>query len=170
MAIDPPDLNALADTRTLPGRKVVYGMFAFAVTMIGVLFLYWELYTRPFRPLQAAIAAEFPDSSPRAIGGKPKSHLPNSPAILRLIVRIDWDPREDERRAREMANRLAVIAGETLTLSDYERLEVFLMHRRPEQATITWSLDAPLKALPLPLDGAAPEGAKLKVTEGVEGS
>lgn len=166
----PPDLNALDGVRTVPGRKVVAGMFAFAVAMIGLLFLYWELYTRPFRPLQAAIAAEFPGSSPRAVGGKPKSHLPASPAILRLIVRIDWDPRDDDRRARDMTNRLAVIAGETTSLADYERLQIFLMHRRPEQLTITWSLDVPLSDLPLATDGALPESAKFRVTEGVEGS
>lgn len=165
-----PELNALAGVRTVPGRIVVVAMFAFAASIIGLLFVYWELYTRPFRPLQTVIAAEFPGSSPRAVGGKPKSHLPGSPAILRLIVRIDWDPRADQRRARSMANRLADISRAHVAVSDYERLEVYLMHRRAEQSTITWSLDAPLTALPIAVDGDLPAAVRIKVAEGVEGS
>ena len=169
-ADDEGELDALAGIRVVPGRKIVAGMVLFAAGMIGLLFLYWEMYTRPFRPLQAAIAAEFPGSSPRAIGGKPKSHREQSPAILRLIVRVDWDPRDNETRARKTANRLFAISAKHVGSSEYERLEVFLMHRRPEEWTITWSLDSPLEALPIPLDGAVPEEARIEVVEGVEGS
>ncbi|MCA9056492.1 MAG: hypothetical protein KDA75_21840, partial [Planctomycetaceae bacterium] len=90
--------------------------------------------------------------------------------ILRLIVRVDWDPREDESRAREMANHLGVISAENVTMTDYERFEVFLMHRRPEQWTVTWSLDAPVEGLPIPTADPLPEGVKIRVSEGVEGS
>jgi hypothetical protein len=42
------------------GRHVVIGMFLFGITMVAAMWLYWELYTRPFRALQNAIHAEFP--------------------------------------------------------------------------------------------------------------
>ena len=52
----------------ISGRKVVALMLGFGVVMVAALWLYWELHTRPFRPLQTAIAAEFPDSRPGVIG------------------------------------------------------------------------------------------------------
>lgn len=149
---------------------VVAGMVLFGVTMIGLLYLYWELYTRPFRPLQAALAIEFPGSSPRVVGGKPKSHLPQSPAILRVIIRVPWNPREQESRARETANELTVICGQHVELTDYDRMEIVLMHRRPEQWTISWWCEAPVSVFPLPAEGALPADVKLRVVEGVEGS
>ncbi|MFV0445379.1 MAG: hypothetical protein ACK5Q5_17515 [Planctomycetaceae bacterium] len=164
------EYNALAGVRQVQGRKIVLAMLLFGCGMIGTLYLYWELYTRPFRPLQAAIAAEFPGSSPRAIGGKPKSHLPGSPSILRLIVRIDWDPRPNDSQARMTANRLTEIAGQHLQLSEYEQMEIVLMHRRPEQWTISWWCEAPVDLFPIPETGPLPESVKTKVTEGVEGS
>jgi hypothetical protein len=164
------EYDALQGSRALPGRKTVVVMVLFAAAMVGTLFLYWELYTRPFRPLQAAIAAEFPGSSPRAIGGKPKSHLEKSPSILRVIVRIAWDPRADEPRARAMANRLVEIAGLHLSISDYQRTEIVLMHRRPEQWTVSWWCEAPQEAYPLAVEGPLPETITIRVVEGVEGS
>jgi hypothetical protein len=162
--------NALAGNRVLPGRSVVLGMVGFALLMVAAMFTYWELYTRPFRPLQAAIAAEFKGSSPRAIGGRHKSHRPDSPAILRIIVRIDWDPRDHEIDARGMANALVDIARRTVPLEEYDRLEIHLMHRRPEQWTITWSVDAPRERFPLPVSGPLADDVRVRIAEGVEGT
>lgn len=162
--------DALSGNRVLSGRSVVLGMVAFALVMVAAMFTYWELYTRPFRPLQAAIAAKFKGSSPRAIGGRPKSHRPDSPAILRIIVRIEWDPRDHEADARNMANALVDIARRTVKLEDYDRLEIHLMHRRPEQWTITWSVDAPRESFPLAVSGSPGDDVRIRIAEGVEGT
>lgn len=162
--------NALAGVREVSGRAAVLGMTAFALAIVAAMFTYWELYTRPFRPLQAAIAARFERSSPRVVGGRYKSHRPDSPAILRIIIRSPLDPREHAAEMRSMANELIAIAAEHGALEDYDRVEVFIMHRRPEQWTITWSVAAPRTAFPLPVDGALDDSVTVRVTEGVEGS
>ena len=166
----PGEWNALEGVRVVQGRVVVLTIVAFALLMTGAMFVYWELYTRPFRPLQAAIAAKYEESSPRAVGGRYKSHLAASLNRLRLIVRISWDPREDETRARSMANDLVEIARDHVPLETYDRVEIYLMHRRPERLTITWSVDAPRGDFPLTDSGELPEEVIRRVSEGIEGT
>lgn len=67
-------------------------LFVYAGLMVGAMYLYWELYTRPFRPLQEAINAQYPNSMPRVIGGKHKSHREGSKPTLRVVVTVDFDP------------------------------------------------------------------------------
>jgi hypothetical protein len=124
---------------------VVLGMLLFGVTMVAALWLYWEMYTRPFRPLQNAIHAEFPDSSPRVIGGKPKSHRADSVSTLRIICRVYFDPETETTQSEEMANRLAALASQHHDLTQYELLEIHLEQRVPEQASHHWSISKPVK-------------------------
>jgi hypothetical protein len=156
--------------RVISGRTVVVAMLAFGLLMTGLMFTYWELYTRPFRPLQAAIAERFPKSIPRVIGGRHKSHQPGSPSTLRIIVRIPTDPRNNEAVARQWANQLVEIAGEHIRPGEYERVEVFLMHRRPERFTVTWSVAGPWKTFPLPEQGDLPEPVQVEIDTGQEGT
>jgi hypothetical protein len=120
-------------------------MLLFGVAMVAALWLYWEMYTRPFRALQNAIHAEFPDSSPRVIGGKPKSHRPDSQETLRIICRVYFDPESETLQSEEMAARLAALAGKHHDLTKYELLEIHLEQRVPEQATRHWSISKPVK-------------------------
>jgi hypothetical protein len=126
------------------GTHVVLGMLLFGVTMVAALWLYWEMYTRPFRPLQNAIHAEFPDSSPRVIGGKPKSHRADSPSTLRIICRVYFDPETDTAQAEDMAARLAALAGQHHDVTRYELLEIHLEQRVPEAASRHWSVSRPV--------------------------
>lgn len=167
---DPLITNALAGDRVVSGTRVVLGMALFGLLMTGAMFVYWELYTAPFRPLQTAIAAAFPGSNPQAVGGRYKSHRPDSPAILRMIVRVKWDPREDDARARQMVNELEAIASKQVDPANYDELEIVLMHRRPEKWTISWMVVGPWADFPLPTTGPLPETVKVSVLEGVEGS
>jgi hypothetical protein len=131
--------------RSLRGRNVVLGMLAFGVLMVLALWLYWEMYTRPFRPLQAAINAEFPGSSPRVVGGRPKSHQDDSPTLLRIIIRVDFDPQTaDEAVLQEHVDRLRALAGQHLDLSPYEVLEIHLIQRVPEEQTRQRKFEIPL--------------------------
>lgn len=125
------------------GRWTVLGMFAFAATMVLLLYLYWDAYTKPFRELQFAIAEEFEDSSPLVIGGKHKSHKNLNPNTLRIVVRIplkDFDPTQDEAQSKKRAMRLVELAGEYHDLSKYEVIEIHLRQLIPEKATQNWSL------------------------------
>jgi hypothetical protein len=157
-------------SRQVSGRVMVAAMVLFGLLMTGALFVYWELYTRPFRPLQNAIAAKFPGSSPRVVAGQHKSHLEGSPEILRLILRTMHDPHQDDAKLREQANELLTLVREQTDLSRYQQVEVHLMHRQPERFTVTWSLTAEPGTFPLPLTGDLPAGAKVVIAEGEEGS
>ncbi len=133
-------------------------MFAFAFAMIGLMYLYWELHTRPFRPLQMAIGARFPNSMPRVIGGKYKGHQPDSKSKLRIIIAVDFDPTlglprpngqtasEEDRvtldetmtlspRIAEVYGSLLHLARQTTDISGYEQIEIYLEHRRPERSS-----------------------------------
>ncbi len=122
--------------KTVSGRAVVLGMFAFAIVMTGALWGYWEFYTRPFRPLQYAINAEFPNSSPRVIGGEHKSHKQVFPSTLRLVIRVDFDPTDAADAVIEpYTSRLLALAAAHVDLSPYEQVEIHLVHRVPEAET-----------------------------------
>jgi hypothetical protein len=130
--------------RRISGRKVVALMLGFGVVMVATLWLYWELHTRPFRALQNAIAAEFPDSRPGVIGGRHKSHKSGNPQTLRIVIWIDFDPHADETRAKEYARRLAALAAQHHDLSSYDVLEVRLVQRVGDSDSQMWSESRPI--------------------------
>lgn len=118
---------------TVSGRKVVLAMFAFGIIMTGALWVYWELYTRPFRPLQHAINAAFPESSPRVIGGRHKSHKAGNPKTLRIVIQVAFDPTTAaDELLNDQTSRLLALAAEHLDLTDYEQVEIHLVSRVPE--------------------------------------
>jgi hypothetical protein len=134
-----------SDSRSLRGRTVVLGMLAFGVLMVFAMWLYWEMYTRPFRPLQTAINAEFPGSSPRVVGGRHKSHKEGSPPLLRVIIRVDFDPETAEDAVlQQYVERLRELAGQHLDLTPYEMLEIHLIQRVPEEETRRRTFEVPL--------------------------
>ena len=144
------------------GTWMVLIMFAFAFAMIGTMYLYWELHTRPFRPLQIAIGAKYPNSMPRVIGGQHKSHQPGSRVRLRIVIAVDFDPTEGLPRPagtptepgaqdrvtlddtmvvndqiRAVYTSLLGLAKQYTDLTPYQDLEIFLEHRRPEKTSRT---------------------------------
>lgn len=143
-------------------------MFLFAMAMIALMYLYWEMHTRPFRPLQIAINARYPNSMPRVIGGRHKSHQPESKPTLRMVIAVDFDPTdglprppgtnlEDEDRltltdtmqvdprVEEAYKTLLDLANENTDLSQYQVVEIFLEHRRPEKRSRTLFATRPLQ-------------------------
>lgn len=137
-------------------------MFAFAFAMIGTMYLYWELHTRPFRPLQIAIGARYPNSMPRVIGGQHKSHQPGSRVRLRIVIAVDFDPTEGlprpagapagqgaqdrvtlddsmvvNDRIRNVYISLLGLTKQYTDLKPYQDIEIFLEHRRPEKTSRT---------------------------------
>jgi hypothetical protein len=118
--------------RELPGRWVVVGMFGFGVLATGVLYVYWQLQTAPFMPLQMALAAAFEDSSPRVEGGQRKMHQ-NTPLILRVVMRVPFDPLQDERAARRYLIEVSRVIHREIELSDYDQLDLHLYKPDPER-------------------------------------
>ncbi|WP_437191187.1 hypothetical protein [Planctomicrobium sp. SH527] len=130
------------------GKWIVAGMLLFGFSIVGALWLYWDSYTRPFRPLQAAIRAQYPETHPYVVGGRVKSHLNNSPNTLRIVLQQslkDFNPEEDEKASLTRAIELYRIAQQHQDLSQYMDLEIHLVQRVPEQPPRQWSLKLPLK-------------------------
>lgn len=124
------------------GRWTVAAMFGFAIMMVTLLFVYWEFYTAPFRPLQYAIAAAFPESSPRVVGGQHKSHKSGDPKILRIVVYVpdsDFDPEQSMKESENRAADLVRLAFEHQKIDEYEQIEVVLLQKVPESARKRWS-------------------------------
>ena len=122
-----------APTPRVSGRAVVFGMFAFGIGATGSLWLYWTLHTGPFRPLQKALAAEFPHSVPRVEGGQRKMHK-HTPRILRVTLRVDFDPETETSRGQRVLDRIEEIARQHVDLSSYDVLEAYLFQGVPESA------------------------------------
>ena len=114
---------------TVSGRWVVIGMFAFGIAATSFLWIYWYLHLAPFFPLQKALADEFAKSYPRVEGGRHKK----SPPILRIVLQIEFTPQRDDPRVQSMLDRIVVLAKTHQKLSDYETLEVYLVHPIPEK-------------------------------------
>lgn len=131
-----------AKSQSTSGRQAVLIIFGFGLLMVGALWLYWELYTRPFRPLQNAIAARFPDCRPNVIGGQYKSHQTGTPRILRVVLQMptdDFDPTVEIEQSEERALELARLTSQYISLSAYDVLEIHLVQRLPEQSPRHWS-------------------------------
>ena len=115
---------------------MVVAMFAFAILATGLLYLYWDYHTRPFRPLQEALAREFEGSHPLVQGGQRKMRK-QMPRILRIVLRTDFDPNQtdNEERVSRMVEKTMQLARRYHRVDDYQTVEIHLAWMRPEQKT-----------------------------------
>ncbi|QDT55041.1 hypothetical protein Pan44_30820 [Caulifigura coniformis] len=137
-----PAIATPRPARVISGKTLVIGMFAFGLLLTGLLYAYWDLHTRPFRPLQDAIARVIPGSQPRVIGGRHKSHRIGAPKTLRIIVEVDYNPLDEANQARrdEAVRKILELARTQHDVSPYEKIEMHLEHRVPERPPVVWSL------------------------------
>ena len=93
-------------------------MFSLGIVATGTLWFFWNLQLMPFMPLQDALVAEFEGSSPRVDGGRRKGQK-GTPKILRVVMRVPFDPTSPEpsaqsqietrlRRTQELAQKYVV--------------------------------------------------------------
>ena len=137
--MDPSDSAATRKpVKEIPGRWVVIGMFLLAFAGIGFLWVYTVLHNAPFLSLQRALAEEFPEFAPKVEGGRRKIHR-NTPPILRIVMKVDFDPTADNDHAESLANRVTAIAQRHHDLSRYEFLEIHLFWPEPEKEIQQWS-------------------------------
>lgn len=131
---------------TVPGKWVVVSMFAFAIMAVGILWLYWNWHTAPFRPLQEALGREFPHSRPLVQGGQRKIHK-DTPSMLRIVMRIEFDPDADSPKTEELARQIAAFAGDHHDLSPYDAIEIHLHWPEPEREIKQWTTSIPVEAI-----------------------
>lgn len=136
--------------KEISGTRVVIGMFALGLTLTALLFIYFELHTRPFRPLREAIGREFKHSRPNVEGGRVKG---KGPSILRISLSVPFDPFKNEDQASERNKRLLEIAREYQELKSYDKVQINLIQFVPEseakRKTYEWTGEEAAK----PADG-----------------
>ncbi|HEY3968707.1 MAG TPA: hypothetical protein VGM05_29435 [Planctomycetaceae bacterium] len=116
--------------RTISGKWVVLGMFAFGLLGVGIMWEYAVVELGPFEPLAKAIKAEFPGSHPHVKGGRPR----NKPPLLRIVMEVDFAPTATDPRVATISERVIELAKQHVKLSDYEDFELHLLHYVPEKA------------------------------------
>lgn len=124
----------------LSGTRIVIGMFALGLFLVSLLFIYFELHTRPFRPLREAIGREFKHSRPNVEGGRVKG---KGPRILRISLSVPFDPFIEEQQADERNQRILQIARDYQDLASYDTVEINLIQFVPEseakRRTFEWT-------------------------------
>ena len=127
-------------TKEISGKWVVIGMFAFATSMISVLWIYSIRHASPFRPLQRALAKEFVDSAPKVEGGQRKINR-NTPRILRIIMKVKFDPAVESDRAEQLADKVIAFSQEHHDFNQHEVVEIHFFHLMPEQEIKQWQIE-----------------------------
>ena len=128
-SLDDPELPERPKDRELSGRAIVVGMLTLGVFAVSLLFIYFELNARPFRPLREAIGREFKHSRPNVEGGRPKG---KGPMMLRISMTVPFDPFLDEERVNSTIARVLAIAREHKDLTSYDEVELNLIQFVPQ--------------------------------------
>lgn len=126
--------------REISGSAVVVGMLTLGIMATGLLFVYFELHTRPFRPLREAIGREFRHSRPNVEGGRLKGR---GPMILRISLSVPFDPTVDAGKAGEVNLKILQIARQYHDLASFEQIQINLIRFVPEGTAKRQTFDWP---------------------------
>ncbi len=118
--------------KVVSGRLAVVMMFSFGLIITAFLYYYWTKHTARFRPLQDAIALEFKGSMPRVEGGQRKKSLELSPIILRVTMKVFFDPTVNLIEADEYATALTKFIQKYEDLRQFDKLEYHFYQLNPE--------------------------------------
>ncbi|MDA0833537.1 MAG: hypothetical protein O2955_17570 [Planctomycetota bacterium] len=141
---DRPDSFPAASSNA--GKNVVLAMFLFAGVLVASMFVYWHFHTVKFRPLQEAIASEFPGSKPRVDGGKRKLHVESLPRVLRVVMKIDFNVEESPDKADRQLEQVRNLAEKYVEVDTYDELELHLYQAPPEREIKQWELTLPIRS------------------------
>lgn len=131
------------------GRWVVIALFIFAGALTLTNYIYWKLHVGPFLPLQQQLAEHWPGSKPLVEGGQRKMHR-NTPKILRITMKIDFNPttKAGRQRAEHFAREVAAFVSRVYEpLSDYELLELHFYWPEAEKKILQVSITLKVPAL-----------------------
>jgi hypothetical protein len=127
---------AVGVSRGISGKWVVIGLLAFGIGTTGLIYVYWDLHTRPFRPLMEALGREFPYSIPKVEGGRHKG----GPLTLRIVLRVKDRPDAESPATQQIVNRIVEIVRaeqfDKFQLADFEVVQLYLMYLAPEKAAV----------------------------------
>ncbi len=127
----------------IPGSWVILAMFLFGGCATGLIYLYWELHTRPFRPLTEVIGREFRHSLPKVEGGRNKG----KPMIIRVAITVPFKPVKGHEETEAVVRRLVELSKAHADLNRFETLEIYLIQRAPEQVAVTAAFQFPTASL-----------------------
>lgn len=119
--------------REVPGKWVVLGMLLLGIAATTVMYVYWDLHTKPFRPLTEAIGRTFAHSLPKVEGGRHKK----GPVTLRIVMRVPFPPEVDEPAATATITQLKELIRTHADLTGYERIQIHLIQMVPEELAKT---------------------------------
>ncbi len=132
---------------SISGKTVVIAMFCFAAVLTAFLYYYWNKHIEPFMPLQLALEQQFEGSSPRVEGGQRKMSK-GTPTILRVTMRVPFDPKEESDAGIDLVHAIAGTARKFVSLSDYEILTVHFYQPNPGGKLRTKTIETPIAELP----------------------
>ncbi len=115
----------------MSGRVLIFCMFLFATCVTAGLWTYWELHTRPFRPLTDELGSRFPGSSPRVEGGKHGLHR-ETPSVLRIIMRVPFSPVQAEEQYQQRLREVLEVTRSISSIEAYEIYEIHFFQQLPE--------------------------------------
>ena len=115
--------------RYVSGKLVVVAMLLMGLSATAVMFLYWDLHTKPFRPLTEAIGRTFKYSLPKVEGGRHKK----GPLTLRIAMRVPFPPEVDEQSAQETLATVKGLIRQHADLTGYERVQIHFFQMVPEE-------------------------------------
>jgi hypothetical protein len=113
----------------ISGKLVVLGMFLMGLLATGTIFVYWDLHTKPFRPLTEAIGRTFKNSLPKVEGGRHKK----DPTTLRIAMRVPFSPEIDESAAQETLKTVCELIRQHQDLAGYDRIQIYFFQMVPEE-------------------------------------
>lgn len=145
--------------RSNAGRNVVIAMFVFAGALVTFMFSYWHYHTAKYRPLQDALAREFPRSKPRVEGGKHKLHDESLPRVLRVVMKVDFDADVSPVLAKEQLTQVRNLAEQHVDVGSFDELELHLYQTPPEQEIKQWKFTLPIRSPSEPGESADPPTA-----------
>ncbi len=130
-------------SREIPGWWVIVAMFLFGGCATAMIFIYWDMHTRPFRPLTEAVGREFRHSLPKVEGGRNKG----GPMTLRVAMRVPFKPVKGLEETEAVVRRVVELSKTHADIRQFEILEVYLIQRAPEQVAVTAAFQFPTTAL-----------------------
>lgn len=122
--------DPIPTARRISGRLVVGAMFLMGLSATAVMYIYWDLHTKPFRPLTEAIGRTFKHSLPKVEGGRHKK----GPVTLRISMRVPFPPEVDETAAQETLATVKSLIRQHVDVSKFEKVQIHFFQMVPEAA------------------------------------
>ena len=130
--------------REISGKTVVIAVLLYSGVIVGLLWAFAVIDRAPFQKVEHALAAEFPDSLPKVRGGREKGDE-SKPMLLRIVMRVPFNPEGDEQQAEKIADRVFEIARANHDTAPYDEVEIDLFQARPEQEILQRTIHRKLR-------------------------